>query len=99
MNNILLVSVGVKPVIETDIEELSKIPINILIELRDIFKEKSRLIRNQNFSQAAILRDREKRIYFEYEIPNINESDVENIIEQLRNYKINKILNEKEGNN
>ena len=74
---------------------LSKISINTLHEMRNIYLEKNKCVKEMQFQKATELRDKEKKLYKENGLPtNLRVHEMEDLLETIRERQINTILNE-----
>ena len=77
---------------------LLKVPTSAIIELYEIRAEKSRSIREMDYTQAASLRDREKRCIITNNLPeellNYKYTYNDDLLEVIRDRKID-IINDK----
>jgi len=74
---------------------LSNLPMSTLQEMRDIYLEKNKCVKEMKFEKAAELRDKEKRLYEQNGLPtNLRVHEMKDLLETIRERQINNILNE-----
>ena len=76
-------------------DRLMNIPSSVLIELNNIYQEKSRVVREQRYEEAAKLRDKEKQHIRNNNLPEelLQNHSYTDIINIIRDRKID-IINE-----
>jgi hypothetical protein len=80
---------------EDILDMLCKVPITTLQEIRDIYLEKNKCVKEMQFQKAAELRDKEKMIYEKNGLPtNLRVHEMKDLLETIRERQINNILNE-----
>ena len=80
---------------EDILDMLCKVPITTLQEIRDIYLEKNKCVKEMQFQKAAELRDKEKKLYEENGLPtNLRVHEMKDLLETIRERQINNILNE-----
>jgi len=85
---------------EDILDMLCKVPITTLQEIRDIYLEKNKCVKEMQFQKAAELRDKEKKLYEEnglptnLRVPAVCRHEMKDLLETIRERQINNILNE-----
>lgn len=80
---------------EDILDMLCKVPITTLQEIRDIYLEKNKCVKEMQFQKAAELRDKEKMIYEKNGLPiNLRVHEMKDLLETIRERQINTIINE-----
>ena len=80
---------------EDILDMLCKVPITTLQEIRDIYLEKNKCVKEMQFQKAAELRDKEKMIYERNGLPiNLRVHEMKDLLETIRERQINTIISE-----